>query len=312
MAVLHCDVGYVLHLVSADDEHAIVALLAGHILHAHLAHGRLEATVAQLSWLVVEVDFQDGFLALAHGDVAHIDVLDESATAVVGLDAEDALQVRGVHHAVLGVYILASARDLRADDHAAMSIFHLAIADDDVLARLIPETTVIISAALDGDAVVAGMEYAVLDEHVLACLWVAAVAVRSFIPYGYAIHGYVLAEQWMDDPEWGVEHLDTLDEDALGADEIDELRTQALAQAKLALIESHTVFGLLEELGTRAQALSLLGFALLVVEVLVSAHRPPGVHVAAAIDGTLAGDGDVGGLVGVDAWRIVPASQSLP
>ena len=103
------DIVYVFYFVSTDDEHTIVALLAGNIFHAHVAHGRFKSAVASLSWLIVEVDLEYGFLTLSYGNLAHVDVLDESAAAVVGFDAEDALQMRRVHLAVFGVYILASA-----------------------------------------------------------------------------------------------------------------------------------------------------------------------------------------------------------
>ena len=83
-----------------------------------------------------------------------------------------------------------------------MSVFHPAVADDDVSGWLVPETTVVVSSALDGDAVVAGVEDTVLDEYILACFRVASVSVRSFVPYGYAVYSDVLAEQRVHHPEW--------------------------------------------------------------------------------------------------------------
>ena len=41
-------------------------------------------------------------------------------------------------------------------------------------------------------------------------------------------------------------------------------------------------------------------------------HRPPGLGVTTTVDGTLTRDGDVSHLVAIDAWRIVPASQTFP
>lgn len=41
-------------------------------------------------------------------------------------------------------------------------------------------------------------------------------------------------------------------------------------------------------------------------------HRPPGLVVTTTVDGTLTRDGDVSHLVAIDAWRIVPASQTFP
>ena len=105
-----------------------------------------------------------------------------------------------------------------------MSVFHAAVADDDILGWFVPETTVVVSSALDGDAVVAGVEDTVLYEYILACLRVASVSVRSFVPNSYAVYRDVLAEQRVHHPERRVDHLYVLDEDALRAYEVDELR----------------------------------------------------------------------------------------
>ena len=47
------DIVYVFYFVSTDDEHTIVALLAGNIFHAHVAHSRFKSAVASLFWLIV-------------------------------------------------------------------------------------------------------------------------------------------------------------------------------------------------------------------------------------------------------------------
>ena len=49
-----------------------------------------------------------------------------------------------------------------------MSVLHLAVADDDILAWLIPEASVVVASALHGDTVVAGVEETILDEHAVA------------------------------------------------------------------------------------------------------------------------------------------------
>ena len=82
-----------------------------------------------------------------------------------------------------------------------MTVLHLAMADDDVAGRLVPETTIIVATALDGDAVVTGMEHTVLDEYVLTSLRVATIAVRTFVPDGNAIYSDVLGEERVDNPE---------------------------------------------------------------------------------------------------------------
>ena len=94
------------------------------------------------------------------------------------------------------------------------------------------------------------MEDTVLDEHILASLWVASVTIRTFIPDGHTIYGDVLGEQRMDNPERRVEHLDTLDEDALRTYEVDELWAQPLSLTKFSFVERHTVFSLFQQFGT--------------------------------------------------------------
>lgn len=250
LTVLDGDISYVLYLVATNDEHAIVALLAGNVFHIHLRYAWFKTAIADLLWLVIEVDLYDSFLALTHSNVAHVDVLDDTTAAVVGLDAQDAVEVRRVHFAIFCIYILASARDFTSDNHTAMSIFHLTVADDDVFGRLVPEATIIVASALDGDTVIAGMEDTVLDKHILASLWVASVTIRTFIPDGHTIYGDVLGEQWMDNPERRVEHLDTLDEDALRTHEVDELWAQTLSLTKFSFVERHAVFSLFQQFGT--------------------------------------------------------------
>ena len=83
-AVVHVDVvdgiGQRVSLV-ADNHYAILCLLACHVLHGHIANGGVEATAAHFLGLVVGIDFEHGLLALAHGDVAHVDVLDDATSA---------------------------------------------------------------------------------------------------------------------------------------------------------------------------------------------------------------------------------------
>ena len=95
----------------------------------------------------------------------------------------------GVHHAVVGIDILAAAADLRAHDDAAVTVLHLAVADDDVFARHITLTAVAVTAALDSDAVIAGIEIAIFDEHAVTTLRVTSVTVRTVIIDMYATYG---------------------------------------------------------------------------------------------------------------------------
>ena len=130
-----------------------------------------------------------------------MDILYQAAPTGIGLDAHHALQLRRVHHTVVGKDATASAADLAAYDDAAMSVLHLAVAYDDVLAGALPEAAVIVASALDGDAVIAGVEVAVLYQHTVARLRVATVTVRPVIIDMYATHGDIGREQGVDDPK---------------------------------------------------------------------------------------------------------------
>ena len=187
-----------LGVVVAHNHDTIFGLVAGHILHGDVAHRGVETTAANLTRLVVGVDLQHSFAALADNDVAHVDILNDTAAARICLDAQYAVEVGRVHAAVLRIHILATATDFASDDHTTVSVLHLAVADDDVLRRcagklaLTTLATVVVATALDGDAVVTGVEETVFDEHAVARLWVAAVAVRTVIVDMYATHGNVL------------------------------------------------------------------------------------------------------------------------
>ena len=128
-----CDVVHEGVFFEANDLHAVARLLAGDILHEHIPDGRVVASTANLVVLVVEVDFQDTLPTLSYLYTAHIDILDDASSARIGLDAQHAVQIGRVHHTVVGKHVLAAARDLAADDHAAMTVLHLAVTDDDVL-----------------------------------------------------------------------------------------------------------------------------------------------------------------------------------
>ena len=70
-----------------------------------------------------------------------------------------------------------------------MSVLHLAITDDDVSGWSLPKTPVVVASALDGDAVVTGVERAVFDDNVLAGFRIAAVAVGTLVPYLHIVDG---------------------------------------------------------------------------------------------------------------------------
>ena len=151
--------------------------------------------------LVVEVDLQDRLLADAHLDIAHVDVLDDTTTTRVGLDAEYTLQLRRVHHTVVGIDILTTARDLRTYHHTTMTVLHLTVADDDVLGRHVALTTIAVTTTLDGDTVVARVEVAVLDQYTVAALRITTVTIRTVVDHLHTAYGDISRVEGMDHPE---------------------------------------------------------------------------------------------------------------
>ena len=210
--------------------------------------------------------------------------------------------------AILCIYILATTRNLRTDHYTTMTIFHLTVTDDDVFAWSVPKTSVVVASAFDSDTVVACMEGTVLNKNVLACLWVAAVTIRTFVPNVYTIYGDVLREQWVDNPERRVGEFYILDEDAIATVEVYELWTQALSFTKTSFIFRYTILSIFQQTCTATQVLCFLGNTFLEVELLSSTPRPPSFTATITVDGSLTSDGKVGLTVGIDTWRIVPAS----
>src|SRR5262249_18433888 len=100
---------------------------------AHLDVARDWFKVALRTFLIVEVDRQHRLRDLADSDVAHVDVLERPTAHRVVLESKRAIQARAIHSAVVGKHVSTIARDLAADGYAAMSIAHIAIANDDVL-----------------------------------------------------------------------------------------------------------------------------------------------------------------------------------
>ena len=98
-----------LRILIANNHDAIFRLLASDILHRHIADSGVETTAANLTGLVVGVQFQHCLTTLTNGDVAHIDVLDDTTTARIGFYAEHTVEVGRVHLTVLGIDILATA-----------------------------------------------------------------------------------------------------------------------------------------------------------------------------------------------------------
>ena len=104
-----------------------------------------------------------------------------------------------------------------------MTVLHLAVANNDVLRGHIALAAIAVAAALDGYAVIARVEEALLNKHAVAALRVAAVAVGAVVDHLHAAHGDVGGVQGMNDPEGRIEQGDILQENALALVEAHQL-----------------------------------------------------------------------------------------
>ena len=112
LTVAHSDVVHSIRQrvsLVAYYHHTILRLLAGHVLHQHVAYRWVVSSAANLLWLVVSVNLQHSLLAHAYFYVAHVDVLYHTTATAVCLDTQHTLQFRRIHHAVVSIHILATS-----------------------------------------------------------------------------------------------------------------------------------------------------------------------------------------------------------
>ena len=102
-----------------------------------------------------------------------------------------------------------------------MAVLHLTVADDDVLRRHVALASVTVTSALDGNTVVARVEETVFNEHTVAALRVAAVAVGAVVDHLYTAYGDVGGMKGMDNPEGGAQQGDVFNQDAFALVEVD-------------------------------------------------------------------------------------------
>ena len=121
------------------------------------------------AFFVGKVDLKHRVRDFADFDFAEEDVLDGAAAHGVAFEAEGFIQVGAVEPAVLEEHIAHAAGDhFASDGQRAVAIFHVAIPDDYVFAGDAHAAAIAVATGFDGDAIVAGIEGAVLYQYV-AC-----------------------------------------------------------------------------------------------------------------------------------------------
>src|SRR5450756_360052 len=300
-AILQPDVGNWSVLETAQRPR-VGALLDLQIHHFDIAHHRSERPL--LAFLVVEFDVDGGCRHPAALHVAHVDMLDHAAAHGVVLEAQHAVQVRAVHLAILREHVADIARAFAAHGDATVAVLHDAVLHDEVLARHMQSAAIGVAPALDGDAIVAGIEGAAVDQHVDARFGVAAVVVGTVTGDGHVAHRDVLAEHRVHFIHRRVDDGDVLNLHVGAAVGLHEHGPQPGAVAELALRDGCT---LLDHLGQGGAGLGLI----LVVRPSLSGPRPPVLGVRLAVQSAAAGDPDILLVQRVNEGRVVHALHPL-
>ena len=126
----------------------------------------------------------------------------------------------------------------------------------------------------------------------------------------YAAYGDILRQKWVYYPEWGAEQCYVFDENSVALVEVDKLRAESVLWAELSFVHVHSVFCHLKQSCSTSRLLADNAFFPSVMNL--STPFPPSVVFSATIDGTLAGDGNVCLLIGIDARLQVPAVNTFP
>ena len=105
----------------------------------------------------------------------------------------------------MGEHVLAAATDFRTNHHTAMSVFHLTMTNDDVLARHATCSSIPIPSAFNGNAVIACVEEAMFNQYTIARFRVTSVTVRAIIVDVHSSYSYIHTFQGMNDPEGGTQ-----------------------------------------------------------------------------------------------------------
>ena len=122
-----------LRILITNNHHAIFRFLTGYILHRHITNDGVETTTAYLTRFIIGINLQYSLATLTNPDVADIDVLDDTTSTRVCLDAKHTVQRWRIHFAVFCKDILATTTDFRTDYHTTMTVVKLAVTNNDVL-----------------------------------------------------------------------------------------------------------------------------------------------------------------------------------
>src|SRR5450432_1021042 len=179
--------------------------------------GEIEGT-AEVRWEVarlVEVchsDEEDTSMKVDPVKCIDVYVLDIAATFRVRLD-EESVAGTGPNHLIrIGIDILDTTRKFATQSDRAPGTLEYIIPDHNVLGRHVDTATIAIASRLDCNIIVASLERAILDHHMITALRITAIGIRNRDAGGHCIDRYMCAQGRMQLPELGMTQCHAMDE----------------------------------------------------------------------------------------------------
>ena len=137
---------------------------------------------------------------VGHGDIANVDVFHHTAATPATLETQTGIGAQEL--AVIDPYIAHTAAHLAAHDETAMTIEHRATVHHHILGGTSTAAPLLISSALEADAVVAGIERGVNHQHIAARLHIDGITILRIgrVAHHHLVHYQVLTQQRMQAP----------------------------------------------------------------------------------------------------------------
>lgn len=175
--------------------------------------------------------------------VAHIDMVDEASTTMVGLKIhhpEDAVRSLAVFHQ----YVPHASAHLASDAQQAMAFYYFTITYHYILRWLAYTPCVPVTSRLDDNGIVALVELAILNEHISCHFKVYAIVVMVVrIDIEVACDATITQEE-MDSPEWSPIDAEAIEQHVRASVEMYKMRSHVVvAYGHLALLHGYVCRG---------------------------------------------------------------------
>ena len=76
-------------VIISGNQDSVLTFFTGNIIQIYMAYYRWETSVTFFTVFILQVDFQNGFATFTYFYITHINIFNDTTTAVVGFDADD-------------------------------------------------------------------------------------------------------------------------------------------------------------------------------------------------------------------------------